>query len=220
MFSSSSKKRHALKKKILWLTSWYPNKLEPLSGDFIERHAKAASLQNDVTVIHVVKDHLGKTSGKTTILKHRYPSFPALTSTIGYYKSSDKGLLPTFVSLVRYFRMQKQLVKNYIRENGKPDLIHVHISFKAGLGALYCRWRYGIPYNVSEQWTIFCPEAKPSFYDQSLIARALIKLIYRNAGRCSAVSEYLAQSLTDKFRISVPYRIPNVVDTKLFYPSH
>lgn len=208
-----------MKKKILWLTSWYPNKLEPLSGDFIERHAMAASILNDVTVIHVVKDHLGKTSGQRTITKHKYPSFPALTSTTGYYKSSEKGLMPSFISLLSYLRFQKQLIKDYIREKGKPDLIHVHISFKAGVAALYCRWRYGIQYNVSEQWTIFCPEAKPSFYDQSFAARLLIKLIYRNACSCSAVSEYLAQSLTDKFRISLPSRIPNVVNTKLFYPS-
>lgn len=208
-----------LKKKILWLTSWYPNKLEPLSGDFIERHAKAASLLNDVTVIHVVKDHLGKTLRNKTILKHQYPSFPTLTSIIGYYRSFGKRLVPSFISMVRYFRLQKQLVKEYIRENGKPDLIHVHISFKAGIAALYFKWRYGIQYIVSEQWTIFCPGAKPSFYDQSFIVRSFIKLIYRNASRSSAVSGYLAQSLTDIFRISKPYSIPNVVDTKLFYPS-
>ena len=36
---------------ILWLPSWYPNKSEPYSGDFIQRHAKAAALYDPVTVI-------------------------------------------------------------------------------------------------------------------------------------------------------------------------
>src|SRR5687767_13573545 len=41
------------RKKILWLCSWYPNKTEPYNGDFIQRHAEAASLFNDIHVIHV-----------------------------------------------------------------------------------------------------------------------------------------------------------------------
>jgi glycosyltransferase involved in cell wall biosynthesis len=103
--------------------------------------------------------------------------------------------------------------------NGKPDLINVHISFKAALGALYCKWRYGIRYIVSEQWTIFCPEAKPSYNDQPLFARWLISIIYKNADQTTAVSAYLAQSLANKFKISLPIRIPNVVNTQVFYPQ-
>jgi len=202
-------------KKILWLASWYPNKLDQLSGDFIERHAKSASILNSITVIHVVKDYLNITEGRRSTVKKRYQSFPDLTAYLGYYKSSARG----FFSFIMYFRFQKRLIDQYIKENGKPDLINVHISFKAGLGALYCKWKYGIRYIVSEHWTIFCPEAKPSFNDQSLAARSLMKRIYKNAEHSSAVSNYLAQSLTGRFNIKLPVRIPNVVDTKLFYPS-
>ena len=208
-----------MRKNILWLTSWYPNNLEPLSGDFIERHAKSASMLNDITVIHVVKDYLDKTTAKKTITKNQYTSYPALTSIVGYYKSADGGALSSFFSLIKYFRFQKQLIDDYIKANGKPDLVNVHISFKAGLGALYCKWRYGIKYIVSEQWTIFCPEAKPSFNDQGFIARRFINRIYKNSSRSSAVSKYLAQSLHDKFHIRFPEHIPNVVDINLFYPS-
>jgi glycosyltransferase involved in cell wall biosynthesis len=203
-----------LKRKILWLASWYPNKHEPLSGDFIERHAKAASLLNDVTVIHVVKDHAGITSAEKTIVKQHYPGYPSLQAITCYYTSAG-GLF----SFIKYFSLQRHLIKEYIREHGKPDLINVHISFKAGVGALYAKWRHGIKYLVSEQWTIFCPEAKPSFADQPQIARNLIGKIYRGAITSSAVSNYLSQSLADKFGISDPVRIPNVVDTSLFFPS-
>ncbi len=34
--------------KVLWLVSWYPSKLSPLSGDFVKRHAEAVSLYEDV----------------------------------------------------------------------------------------------------------------------------------------------------------------------------
>lgn len=206
-----------MKRKILWLASWYPNKLEPLSGDFIERHAIAASLLNDITVIHVVKDHLNKTTGSSNIIKSHDPSYPTLNVVTCYYKSHD--ILGSLFSLLKYLLHQKKLINEYIRVNGKPDLINVHISFKAALGALYCKWRYGIRYIVSEQWTIFCPEAKPSFNDQPLVARWLIRMIYKNADSTTAVSTYLAQSLSDKFKITLPVRIPNVVDTDLFHPQ-
>ena len=42
--------------KILWLASWYPNELLPLNGDFVQRHAKAVSLRNEVTVINITRD--------------------------------------------------------------------------------------------------------------------------------------------------------------------
>jgi glycosyltransferase involved in cell wall biosynthesis len=41
------------RKKILWLCSWYPSANDPFNGDFIERHAKAASIYHDITVIHI-----------------------------------------------------------------------------------------------------------------------------------------------------------------------
>ena len=42
-------------KKILWLTSWYPNRMDEFDGDFIQRHAKAVALFCRVHVIFVVK---------------------------------------------------------------------------------------------------------------------------------------------------------------------
>ena len=42
--------------KVLWLTSWYPNKVNETNGDFVQRHAQAASFYCKVDVIHVEKD--------------------------------------------------------------------------------------------------------------------------------------------------------------------
>lgn len=198
-------------KKILWLASWYPNKREPLSGDFIERHAKAASLYNNIHVIHVVKDVSLQRADE--IVQQSYPGYSNLRAEIAYYRSSR------LISIFTYFLLQRKLIKNYIRAIGKPDVVNVHIAYKAGLAALYCKWRYGIPYIVSEQWTIFCPEAKPSFSDEPKVAQWLMKLIYRHATKTTAVSQYLSESLAQRFHITLPVRIPNVADTNIFFPS-
>ena len=41
------------KYNILFLTSWYPNKIKPQAGNFIEKHALSVSLFCNVFVINV-----------------------------------------------------------------------------------------------------------------------------------------------------------------------
>ena len=42
------------RKKILWLVSWYPNRNDRFTGDFIQRHARAAAVYHDIYVLYVV----------------------------------------------------------------------------------------------------------------------------------------------------------------------
>jgi hypothetical protein len=72
------------RKKILWLCSWYPGKTEPFNGDFIQRHARAAALYNDIYVIHVT----GDSSGKTENTEEEINKSGSLTENIIYYKRS------------------------------------------------------------------------------------------------------------------------------------
>jgi glycosyltransferase involved in cell wall biosynthesis len=204
-------------KNVLWLASWFPNKLDPLSGDFLERHARSASLLNRITVLFIVKNTV---IGSRRVIVEKKQENANLLSIILYYKPLIRiRFFEQLISGFQYFFFQRKLIHEYFKQNGKPDLVNVHISFKAGIGALYCKWRYGVKYVISEQWTIFCPEAHPAFNDQNFIARWLMKLIYKNAAHISAVSEYLGKTLQDRFNIKEPLRIPNVVDTKLFHPE-
>jgi glycosyltransferase involved in cell wall biosynthesis len=194
------------RKDILWLVSWFPNETEPLAGDFIERHARAASLLNNIQVLFVVK-------GKPRIEKREYAE--GAKATLLYFQAGN-----AFVSALKYLYYFRKLIREYIAANGKPDLVHVHISYRAGLAALYCKWRFKLNYVITEHWTIFCNEAKPGFRDLSLLTRWLIKLVYKKASQVSAVSKYLGDALTKRFSIDPAVRIPNVVDTKVFFPSH
>ena len=49
-----------MNKEILWLPSWYPNKIDPFDGDFIQRHAYAVSLHKKIHVIFARPDESGK----------------------------------------------------------------------------------------------------------------------------------------------------------------
>jgi hypothetical protein len=53
---------------VLWLASWYPNRTDIFTGDFIERHAFAVSAFVKLTVLVVIKDDLLK-AGEVEIEK-------------------------------------------------------------------------------------------------------------------------------------------------------
>ena len=40
------------RKHIIFLARWYPHRYDPMFGLFVQRHAEAAALFNDITVIY------------------------------------------------------------------------------------------------------------------------------------------------------------------------
>ena len=42
--------------KILFISSWFPNKLEPTNGNFVQRHAEAVARLHDVEILHSIGD--------------------------------------------------------------------------------------------------------------------------------------------------------------------
>lgn len=202
----------------LWLPSWYPCRLAPYDGDFIQRHARAVSACLPVHVVHFIRDQSGSIT-KTVLTEQSTRHH--LTETIIYYYSPPSRfiLLDRFRSFHQYKKVYKNYLTHYFEQNGIPSLVHVHIAFKAGLIARWIKRKTGINYLLTEQWTVFLPEAKPGFKNLSLIARYLIGKIFSGALRILPVSDYLAASLRKRWPEKSYEVVPNVVDTTLFYPE-
>jgi glycosyltransferase involved in cell wall biosynthesis len=206
-------------KKILWLASWYPSKVDPFTGDFIERHARAASLDNQIHVIFVVKDK-NRLFPENLFEEHRHYKEGGKAPIIYYHSHSRwSGLFEKLRSNFLFFRIHLHFLNKYILENGRPDGLHVHTGMKSGLVALFFKFWHGIPYVVSEHWAGFCPEAIPNYSGRSFLIRWLWKKVLKNAMGCSAVSSYLAVLLQKRFNLDKVTVIPNVVDSEMFYPS-
>ena len=54
-------KTFAKKLSVLFICGWYPSRVSPYNGDFIERHAKAVSKKHFVNIIHIISDKNQKT---------------------------------------------------------------------------------------------------------------------------------------------------------------
>lgn len=203
-------------KKVLWLASWYPNLIEPLTGDFIERHAKAASSRYSVSVIHVLKERVPVISEKVFREKRVYNS--RCQAIITYYKVPVYKLRWVSRVIAAYFFLKHFISEAnlYISQNGKPELVHVHVCMKAGLIALWLKWVHHIPYVITEHWTGFCPGARPNFDEQNLAYRFCWRMIMKEASGCSTVSDYLGLALKSRLKTLEYMVIPNVVDTEIF----
>lgn len=205
------------KRKIVWLCSWYPDKTEPYNGDFVKRHAEAVSAFCDLHVIHVVRDKEGMVT-KSVKTEEVTGSF---TETIIYYyvPVTGIGLLEKFLSQQWHEKLYRRAVESYIAQNGLPDLVHVHMGMKAGTTALWMKKKYKVPYVVSEHWSGFLDNAEEQFSKTPRRFQKTWTGIIQNAAGVCAVSEVLAAGLKKNFEGLNPVVIPNVVNTKIFYPD-
>jgi glycosyltransferase involved in cell wall biosynthesis len=203
---------------VLFLASWYPSKVDPFDGDFIERHAKSISLTNRVFVIYVVKDPTIK-NRETTVDKEILGN---LISYKGYYPYSKSKLkwFEKIHSNLWSFRLYNRIFKTILSEYGMPDIVHLNVLMKAGLFALRLKKKYKLPYVLSENWTGYYPERKDGFRQQSFFYKSLSKKIYRNCDLPLPVTKDLGKKMNQLLDIEKHFEvIPNVVDTALFYPS-
>jgi glycosyltransferase involved in cell wall biosynthesis len=207
-------------KNILWLTSWYPNSTDPFNGDFIKREAEAVALRQPLKILFVVKNHR-KTLQDENDYSDVHNFNQNLEEHILYYSSTgdDRSISARFNSLKVYLSRNLEFIKQLRRNSELPDLVHVQVALKAGLIALYLNWKHGIPYVLTEHWSGYYPVSSDSLYKKSYLTRFVTRLIIKNAARFLPVSEDLGKEINTHWCPVSFEKIPNVVNTDLFYPS-
>lgn len=199
------------RKKILWLASWYPNRDDPFDGDFIQRHARAAALYDDIHVIHVRASRIDQP------LEEKMTMDVGLTEQVIYYREPS-GLLAYFRKQWKWRQLYWKAAEEYIARNGKPHCIHVHIPWKAGVMALMLKSRYKIPFLLTEHWGLYNRELPGHFGTRPVFEQKLVRRIFEEASAFLPVSQYLAEGV-QQMVTARPYTvISNVVDTSFFFP--
>ncbi len=204
-------------KNVLWLASWYPNRLDKFDGDFIQRHARAVAMFCKVHVIYVKKDE-GLAANKNTTENAVSGNLSEQIIYYGSYKTGIK-LFDKFLSQRNYRKHYRNAVKDYIRTSGKPDMVHVHVAMKAGMAAGWIKEKWDIPYVVSEHWTAYLRNADHQIADQSFIFKKVLNRVLQRASAITVVSDHLGKAI-QWYLPEIKYHvIPNVVDTDVFYPA-
>lgn len=188
---------------ILFLCGWYPSRVSPNNGDFIQRHAKAVSLLHNVEVIHIISDENCRKKNDIETTK-----IDGVKTHIGYVQKTNNPIL----KLIRFWKTYLILLKKV----NNFDIVHLNEIFPFGLFALHLKWLKKKPYIISEHWTGY---HKPQSKNINFIQKVLSRLIVRNAVFVCPVSNNLQQSM-QSFKFEGNYRrVPNVVDTALFSPE-
>lgn len=192
------------RKHILFLTSWYPDKILIDNGDFIQRHAQAVSQLNDVTVVHAIKDPQLKSHKFELEIKEK----KRLKEVIIYFKPAPIRALNLVYQIQAYLEGIKH-VKNF-------DIIHLNVVYPAGLVAVYLKHRFKIPIVLTEHWTGLHSN---KFKQLAKYKKIAIQRILDNVDLVLPVSQHLGESLkmiNPKIKYEV---IPNVVDIEIFTPK-
>lgn len=189
-------------KNVLFLSSWYPSRVHTTLGNFVRYHALAASKYNSINVLYIVADDNVKDYEINYFQDHE------LKTTIVYFKRGIFKYLNYFVAFTKGFHFVKE--KNKL----KFDIVHMNIMHPGIWQALYLKWRYKIPYVVSENWHGFQDLAK---YNLSFLEMKLIKIGIRFSSVISPVSKQLKNCMINANYQAKYQIIPNVVDTDKFH---
>ncbi|HTL10021.1 MAG TPA: glycosyltransferase [Chitinophagaceae bacterium] len=205
-------------KNILWLPSWYPSRLDRFTGDFVQRHAQALALYQSLVVLYLVKDAHGLV---TNDVSTEITDTNGLKEIIVYYKPRQTGFKPIdkILSIKKYLSVYKTKLKQLIAETGAPAYIHVHVPMKAGVLALWCKRKYGIPFIVTEHWCAYNLLNPDNFFKKGLLFRRLSKKVFESAAMVTTVCESNRKELLSLFSIRQSMVINNVINEQLFYPQ-
>ncbi len=188
---------------ILFLCGWYPSKILPTNGDFIERHANAVSLLHKVTVIHIITDE-----NSTKKIEISSKKLNGIDTHIAYLKKVKNPFYKAYLFLKAYKLLLAKV--NYF------DLIHLNEVFPFGLFCLYSKFLKKKKYIISEHSTGYhSPQSKNISFFRILASR----IITKNARFICPVTNNLQDSMQLLGLKSNYKRVPNVVDTNLFYPK-
>ncbi|RBW61383.1 hypothetical protein DS884_03480 [Tenacibaculum sp. E3R01] len=187
---------------ILFLCGWYPSRVLPNNGDFIQRHAEAVSLKHQVSVLHIISD-----ASLNKNIEIFSESINEIHTQIAYIKPSKNPI----IKIIRYYNAFIILLKRI----GTFDIVHLNKLFPFGILALYLKWVKKKQFVISEHWTGYhMPLAKKI----SNIELFLSKIIAKQASYICPVSDDLKHSMLNLNLIGKYLKVPNVVNTNLFFP--
>lgn len=192
---------------ILFVASWYPNRNQPVLGNFIQRHALAISSRHKVSVVAAFSSdgYTGKDESHHGNLSEHVTLYPKI-------KEGDK-ILSTIRKVKAYRSAINDGIQSCIARNGKPDIIHVHVAWPAALAVLPVARELNCPIVLSEHWSGYLPE--DGNYKGYFLKRYTRNIVSKSKA-ITVVSEKMKSAMVHHGLNGNIYRLPNAVDTSVF----
>ena len=195
---------------ILFLASWYPNRNQPVLGNFIAQHANAAALHHKVSVVAAFSVDNNPEVQATE--KGNVSEFVAHYTKI-------KSSLPIISSIRKakaYKSALRETIALAIQKNGKPDILHVHVAWPAAIAALSIADELQLPIVLTEHWSGYLPE--DGNYRGTILKRYSQKL-FAASKMVTVVSDHMKMAMEHHGLKANFRRLPNTVNTDIFHAS-
>ncbi|MGQ4509578.1 glycosyltransferase [Dermabacteraceae bacterium P13147] len=169
---------------VLTMPSWYPRQADDLSGSFFAEQVRILREAGERVAVIPVSVAYGR---------------PALLSAhpdvYAHVVGTDVPRLPR-LTLALLWAQASQVLTRYVRENGKPDLIHAHTLWPAGFIAARAARKLGVPLVITEH--------RPAMLERcdSPALAALSREVLGQAAAVSAVSDGFAARLAETFGLA------------------
>ncbi|SFQ25116.1 Glycosyltransferase involved in cell wall bisynthesis [Hymenobacter arizonensis] len=205
------------------LPKWYPHRYDNLDGDFVARHIAAIAAHGgpEGGPVQAAVVYASVAQGPLPGLIDEEVDHTGPVPTWRYYYRARLTGLPGIDKLLKLLLWLECLRRGRraVRQHWGgllPDLVHTHILFRPAVLAWWLKWRHGIPYLITENWTAFHPGNVERL---GWLRRWLARWLVREAAAYTPVSEDLRRALAALGGVNAhTVIIPNVVDTALFHP--
>ena len=194
------------KMKVLVIPTWYPSGEDKLMGNY---HKEFTYWLNnfgiEADMLFIDRQRLSKPFHYLYSYKKEIECEEKYT----VYKYKMLNLAPVNFDLQQkyYYIKLENAFRDYIKKEGKPDVIHAHVAIPAGYAASKLGKKYNIPVIVTEHYSRY-----ETFFTNNNLAK-YGNFVLKNS-TYSVVSKYMQKYMlqhTDEC-----YVIPNLVDNKVF----
>lgn len=195
-----------------------PSFFTPYGGEFCFDQSKALQeYGHEVRILSLVQISIKKSIWK--YFTYPYYTFKKYVDGIHIIKRYSRGI-PKIIrkNQQNWVSVVMNMFVKYIKQYGKPDIIHAHCAKWAGYAAMLISKKYNIPYVITEH--LSSGILKPEFDKCGGLNAWQIPMLretYYNADMVIPVSEELVLDLKPYFGNSYKHQvISNTIDTNFF----
>lgn len=184
--------RDAREIHVVFLPSWYPADPQDISGSFFREQALA--LRHIGIKVGVIAPSLRSMKRPLSALRGAGRIYCEDDHGIPTYRSYLPHLTPRLQTITsrRLSKRALRLFDEYIKAQGRPDLLHVHAALPAGEAAIAIMARHRIPFVLSEHSTALARGRVGSRGVRQM------REVNRMASACYAVSSPFAKLLESR----------------------
>jgi len=198
---------------ILVIPSFFP----PYGGEFCLEQSKALlDMGHEVRIISNVQLSIRR-SIREFLFFHHQRRFTAIQG-IPLYQSYMRGI-PLMIrpNMQRWIRIVRSMYKDYVRQYGRPDILHAHCAKWAGYAAMLISEEESIPYVVTEHLSAMTFREEFGNDVEHTWQIPLLRKVYENADRVIPVSEEVVDALSPFFGKNYKWTpISNMIDVDFF----